>query len=88
MAEPRDHDDLVGGKLTRFYETMPAPKNIFPRFWTLKDGIDYEAQAQQSRRHGVIQRCGKCKRGVIAHGGSLLRNHCIVCFGEVRKVSA
>jgi uncharacterized protein (DUF983 family) len=63
------------------------PLTIFPRFWTRKNGADFEAEREHHRRLGFIRKCGNCKRGVIAHGNSLLRRHCLVCGGEVRKVS-
>ncbi len=61
--------------------------DFWPRFWTMKDGLDSEAERIGHRRFGLIRRCGNCKRGVIAHGESLLRKHCLVCGGEVRKVA-
>ncbi len=61
-------------------------ESIFPRFWTKKDGADFEAEKMGHRRLGVVRKCGKCRMGVIAHGESLLRGHCLVCGGETRKV--
>ncbi len=60
----------------------------WPRFWTRQNGCDYESFTILHRRLGYIRKCGKCFRGVIAHGNSLLRKHCLCCGGEVRKVSA
>lgn len=60
--------------------------SIWPRFWTRVKGVDYEAEATYHRRLGLIRKCGNCRRGVIAHGESLLRKHCLCCGGEVRKV--
>lgn len=66
---------------------MMTPERIprLIRFWTKKDGVDFEAQTLQSRRWGFVRKCGKCRRGVIAHGDYLLRTHCLVCGGGVRR---
>lgn len=55
------------------------------KFWTRKDGLDYECRGSWHRRIGSIQKCGKCRRGVVAHGYSLLRGSCLICGGKVRK---
>jgi hypothetical protein len=59
----------------------------FPVFYTRKDGIDYEAEKGFSMGKGEIRRCGKCGRGVVAHKTGLMRSYCLICGGEVRKVS-
>ena len=57
-------------------------------FWTRKDGMDYEADVVTHRRQGLVRKCGKCSKGVIAHGNSLLRSHCLVCGGDTVKLVA
>ena len=61
-------------------------KSILPGFWTRKDGVDYEAEPSNRNRIGPVWICGRCRRGVIAHGDSLLGIQCLVCHGDIRKV--
>jgi len=62
---------------------MPSNRRV----WTIRDGIRHACELIQSS-HGMVYKCGACRRGVVAdEPGGLRRSCCLVCWNKVEEAT-